>query len=253
MTAVVWVVAPLSGVLVQPYIGVLSDQCQLSWGRRRPFIAAGTFGCVICMLALASTKTAIHTLASLVNADPYSTISRGFILTSAILCLFGLYVSIQPLQAGIRSLIVDSCPAHQQTIASAWASRLTGVGNIVGYLFGFVPVRHFLPSLQISQFAWLCVVATAILSITTCITCYFINEEDPRNLPSPGSEIKSFVATLRHIAWSARTMPRTIRQVCVVQTFAWMGWFPYLFYISSYVGDLCTCLRVSMQAWIPFY
>jgi solute carrier family 45 protein 1/2/4 len=239
MTAVVWVIAPLSGVLVQPYVGVLSDQCQSPWGRRRPFILAGTIGCIVCMLGLATTKPVIHTLAGFVNADPYSSASRGLILALAISCLAGLYIAIQPLQAGIRSLIVDSCPAHQQTIASAWASRLTGVGNIIGYLFGFVPVRYLLPSLRVSQFAWLCIVATVILGITSSITCYFIKEQNPRTLPSPMIESRSFFATLRHIAWSARTMPKMIRQVCVVQFFAWLGWFPYLFYISSYVGDLC--------------
>ncbi|KIW09335.1 hypothetical protein, variant [Verruconis gallopava] len=238
LTAVVWVVAPLSGVFVQPYVGLLSDQCQLSWGRRRPFILAGAVGCVFCMLGLASSKTVIHGIASALGANPFSTISRGFVLMSAILFLFGLYIFIQPLQAGIRSLIVDSCPTQQQIIASAWASRLTGVGNIIGYLFGFVPVRRLFPSLNISQFAWLCLVASLVLSLTVISTCHFIKEQDPRTLPSTVSEKRSFLGTIKHILWSAKTMPKKIQDVCVVQFFAWLGWFPYLFYISSYVGDL---------------
>ena len=247
MTAAVWVVAPLSGVLIQPYVGVLSDRCQSSFGQRRPFILAGALGCIFCMLALASTKTGIHMIASFFNADPYSVVSRGFILASAILCLFGLYVFIQPLQAGVRSLIVDTCPAHQQTLASAWASRLTGVGNIVGYLFGFVPHRTFLPALDITQFAWLCLVASMLLASTVFITCFCIREPDPKTLPSPALESSSFLGTFRQILWSVKTMPSTIRQVCVVQFFAWLGWFPYLFYISSYVGDLCKCCINSSQ------
>lgn len=211
----------------------------MSWGRRRPFIFVGAIGCIICMLGLASAKAAVHALAALFKTDPYSAISRGLILASAISCLFGLYVAIQPLQAGIRSLIVDSCPAHQQAIASAWASRLTNVGNIIGYLFGFIPVKTLLPFLDITQFAWLCIVASVILSLTVYITCHFTKEQDPRHLPSPTNASKSLLSTLRYIIWSAKTMPRTIRQICTVQFFAWLGWFPYLFYISSYVGDLC--------------
>ena len=193
------------------------------------------------MLTLASSKSAVHTIAAFFDCDPYSATARGFILALAISCLFGLYVFIQPLQAGVRSLIVDTCPAYQQSLASAWASRLTGAGNIVGYLFGFVPVRTIFPYLNITQFSWLCLVAAILLSVTVLVTCYFIIEPDPKTLPSSTQDGTSFMGTFRHIVWSIRTMPPTVRQVCVVQFFAWLGWFPYLFYISSYVGDLCGC------------
>jgi solute carrier family 45 protein 1/2/4 len=194
------------------------------------------------MLALASAKPTVHTLAALIGADPASATAQGTVLTSAILCLFGLYIFIQPMQAGIRSLIIDTCPTHQQSIASAWASRLTGVGNIIGYSFGFVPVGTILPGVHIHQFAWLCLVASILLTMTVIITCRYIREPDPRTMPLPEGESLSFIATFRYIIWSMKTMPSTVQKVCIVQFFAWMGWFPYLFYISSYVGDLCKCL-----------
>lgn len=181
----------------------------------------------------------IHSLASLIDANIHGSAVRGVILCTAIFWLLGLNIFIQPLQAGIRSLIVDRCPADQQVLASAWASRLTGVGNIVGYLFGFVPIRRMLPFFAISQFSWLCLVASVILAFTTVVTCSSIKEQDPWTLAAPATEGTSFKATLRYIVWSAKTMPSAVRQVCLVQFFAWLGWFPYLFYISSYVGNLC--------------
>jgi solute carrier family 45 protein 1/2/4 len=229
-------VAPLCGVIIQPYVGVLSDRCQISWGRRKPFIVGGAIGSVICMIGLACTKATIHSIASLVHTDIHGTMIRTVVLFSAIAWLLGLNLAIQPLQSGIRALIVDNCPAHQQVDASAWASRVTGVGNIVGYFFGFVPLRSIFPSLHVTQFSWLCVIASVVLSTTVLITCLFIKEQDPQSLPSPILGDSSFWRT---VTWSAKTMPYPIRQVCVVQFFAWMGWFPYLFYISSYVGDLC--------------
>ena len=96
-----------------------------------------------------------------------------------------------------------------------------------------------IPKLDITQFAWLCIVASMLLLSTVSVTCFFVQEQDPRALPSAGGGKTSFVGTFRHILWSAKTMPDVIKQVCIVQFFAWMGWFPYLFYISSYVGDLC--------------
>lgn len=37
-TSLVWIAPPLSGLIVQPVIGVLSDASQSRWGRRRPFM-----------------------------------------------------------------------------------------------------------------------------------------------------------------------------------------------------------------------
>jgi solute carrier family 45 protein 1/2/4 len=229
-------VAPLCGVAIQPYVGVLSDRSQIAWGRRKPFIVGGAIGSVMCMLGLACTKATIHFLAGVVHANIHGTFIRAVVLLSAIMLLLGLNLAIQPLQSGIRALIVDKCPAHQQADVSAWASRITGVGNIIGYFFGFVPLRNIFPYLQVSQFSWLCVIASVVLSATVAITCVFIKEQDPRSLPSPAATGSSFWST---VIWSIRTMPRAVRQVCLVQFFAWLGWFPYLFYVSSYVGNLC--------------
>lgn len=155
-----------------------------------------------------------------------------WVLLTAISWILGLNLFIQPLQAGVRALIVDNCPARQQVEASAWASRITGIGNIVGYLFGFIPVHSIMPLIDMSQFVWLCVVASFILAATVGVTCVLIHEQDPRSLPTPLGEGLSFVKTVKHIVWSAKAMPYSISEVCKVQFFAWLGWFPYLFYIS---------------------
>jgi solute carrier family 45 protein 1/2/4 len=210
----------------------MSDRCQNPWGRRRPFILGGAIGCVVCMLGLASSKPFLHFMAKIWQWDIQNSVFQFWVLLSAISWILGLNLCIQPLQAGIRALIVDNCPARQQAEASAWASRITGIGNIVGYLFGFIPVHSILPLIDMSQFAWLCIVASFILAATVGITCIWIQEHDPRSLPAPLGEGLSFVKTVKHIIWSARAMPDSISEVCRVQFFAWLGWFPYLFYIS---------------------
>lgn len=49
MMSVVFLAGPLSGLLVQPVVGVLSDSCKSSLGRRRPFIIVG---CALSSLAV---------------------------------------------------------------------------------------------------------------------------------------------------------------------------------------------------------
>jgi len=56
LLAFVWLAGPMTGVLVQPYIGMISDRCRLPWGKRKPFMVAGTLGTVVSSLLLAYAK-----------------------------------------------------------------------------------------------------------------------------------------------------------------------------------------------------
>jgi len=53
--AVVFLAGPLSGLVVQPLIGVMADSCTSQWGRRRPFVLVGSILCVLGMLLLGWT------------------------------------------------------------------------------------------------------------------------------------------------------------------------------------------------------
>lgn len=52
----VWIAGPLSGLIVQPVIGVISDGSRSRWGRRRPFIAVGSVIVALAMFTLGFTK-----------------------------------------------------------------------------------------------------------------------------------------------------------------------------------------------------
>lgn len=52
----VWIAGPLSGLIVQPVIGVLSDENTSKWGRRRPMMVLGAAVVAAAMLVLGFTK-----------------------------------------------------------------------------------------------------------------------------------------------------------------------------------------------------
>lgn len=54
--AVVFVAGPLSGLVMQPVIGILTDSNTSKWGRRRPYMIIGTILCVFAMSLLGWTK-----------------------------------------------------------------------------------------------------------------------------------------------------------------------------------------------------
>lgn len=141
-------------------------------------------------------------------------------------------------QAGIRAFIVDNAPSHQQESANAWASRLTGVGNILGYIFGYLDLPRYLPFFGNTQFQVFCVLASLSLCITLLISCLFIHERDPRLEGPPDVSGTGIITFFKQVFKSTRNLPPQIAKVCEVQVAAWVGWFPFLFYATTYIGQL---------------
>lgn len=71
LVAFVWLAGPLTGVLVQPYIGILSDRSRNRWGKRKPFMLAGTIGTVISSIILSYARDLIRVLAGLEKSAAY--------------------------------------------------------------------------------------------------------------------------------------------------------------------------------------
>lgn len=69
LMALVWIAGPLSGTLVQPYVGIRSDNCRISWGKRKPFMLAGATATIISLLALAWTKEMVGGFLGLFGAN----------------------------------------------------------------------------------------------------------------------------------------------------------------------------------------
>lgn len=71
LLAAVWLAGPLTGALVQPYIGIRSDRCRVSWGRRKPFMVAGTCGVVVTSMILAYARDIVRVIGCLDVDAPY--------------------------------------------------------------------------------------------------------------------------------------------------------------------------------------
>ena len=54
--SLVWIAGPLSGLVVQPIIGMKSDKSRSRYRRRRPYMMAGTAAVVVCYLVLGWTQ-----------------------------------------------------------------------------------------------------------------------------------------------------------------------------------------------------
>ncbi|KAF2666311.1 MFS general substrate transporter [Microthyrium microscopicum] len=238
LLALVWLAGPLSGVIVQPYVGIKSDRCRSRWGKRRPFVAAGALSTMVSVMALAWAREIVGGFYSIFGVESGSNAVRITIMVFAVFFVYVLDFAINVLQAGIRAYAVDCAPAHQQEIANAWISRMIGVGNIVGMGLGGINLPRYFPFLGNSQFKVLCALAAISMAVSVSISVASVRERDPRqDTMHPNSE-DSLLQIFRSLWRSLFRLPPQISAVCKVQFLAWMGWFPFLFYTSTFIGEI---------------
>ncbi len=94
LLAFVWIAGPLSGTLVQPYVGIRSDNCRIKYGKRVPFMLSGAFATAASLVALAWTREIVHGSLGLFGADPESHGVRVCSMIWAVVCIYILDFAI---------------------------------------------------------------------------------------------------------------------------------------------------------------
>ncbi|KAI5475906.1 MFS transporter, sucrose transport protein [Pseudohyphozyma bogoriensis] len=241
LMSMVFIAGPLSGLIVQPVVGVLSDGCKSSLGRRRPYIIGGCLTTTAAILLLGWASEAAGVFAA-TGGKVHARLTISF----AILSVYVVDFSVNVIQAMDRSLLVDVVPPSLQPAANAWASRMFGFGAVFGYWIGGVDLvwmtGGWLGNQQLK-------VITLLTAVCLCgfhaITVVFVTErvlisreDDGDDVPGQGQTKKA----LKGIWNTFKNLPRPIQQVLNVQFASWIGWFPILFFSTTWVAE--TYVRV---------
>ncbi|KAI8977909.1 major facilitator superfamily domain-containing protein [Pilobolus umbonatus] len=236
LTALVWLAGPLSGLLVQPLIGAFSDKCTSRFGKRRPFIVVSGVLTCFSMVGIAYAKETAAWISHTFYNDSYESNTHFYAIVVAVSSFYFLDFTLNAVQAICRALILDIPPLWQQEYANAWSARMSNSAMVIGYFVGFMDLKTHLPWLGDSQIKVFCIVAMSVFCVTLAVTCFLVHEvpltepEDQDDLP--------WNHTLLYIWRAFRFLPKPIQSLCNTQFFAWMGWFPFLFYSTQWVSDL---------------
>ncbi|PIA92034.1 General alpha-glucoside permease [Cercospora beticola] len=179
-SAAITISLPLSGSFVGPLSGAISDRLRTRFGRRRPMMFIAMLFSIAFLSLLAWTE----------NLVPESNLSGR--KAAAVLFTILLSIAVQPVQAGVRALMVDVAPAAEQSRASG----------------------------------------------TVLLTCLFIQERDSRRLSLDDEEGKGIGEFFGRLWRTVKELPPTIGQACKVQIASWTAWFPFLYYNTTYIGEL---------------
>ena len=168
-------------------------------------------------------------------------LARRATVVLAVLAIYGIDFAINAVQASCRSLISDTLPASKQQMGSAWASRMVAIGSLVGYGFGAMDLgRIFGLRIGDTQFKQLIVVAGFTLVTTVGMTCYAVSERVlvTNNNDEEDVEDGGVLDMFKQIWTTALNLPDRIAAICWVQFWCWIGWFPFLFYSTTWLGEV---------------
>jgi maltose/moltooligosaccharide transporter len=216
---ILWLAAPLTGLIVQPIIGSMSDRTWGPLGRRRPYFLVGAL--------LAST------------ALFFMPTSSSLWMAAGLLWILdaSINISMEP----FRAFVADKLNVDQRTAGFVMQSFFIGLGaTFAGWLplaFRYFGVTGNTPSgipLTIKYAFQIGALAFLVAVLWTVFTSKEYPPEDMEAFQRMKREKRGFGAGLTEIFSALSEMPKTMRQLAPVQVCTWLGLFcMWLFYVPA--------------------
>jgi maltose/moltooligosaccharide transporter len=204
-----WIAAPLTGLLVQPIIGYLSDRTwSVKWGRRRPYFLIGA---VLSSLAL-----------FFVPHSPTLWMAAGF--------LWILDASINVSMEPFRALVADKLPNSQRSYGFVVQTLIIGIGTwIASNLPWMVSQLGVSNSAESGVVPMSVKVAFAIgafvFLISILYTVFTTTEYPPEDMEEFEKEKAKKNNFIPDILNNIGSMPLTMKKLGVIQFFSWFAFF----------------------------
>jgi maltose/moltooligosaccharide transporter len=222
---ILWIAAPITGLLVQPIVGYLSDRTwHPRWGRRRPFFFIGA---VLASLALFFMPQAT-------------------VLWMAATLLWVLDASINISMEPFRAFVGDKLPSSQRTIGFATQTFFIGLGAVIAsllpYFFtNFLNISNIAPEGQIGDSVKYSFYIGAIVFLGSVLwTVVTTDEFPPENMETWMEEklrTRGLVKGISEITKGILIMPRTMLQLAIVQFFTWFAFFSMWIYTTPAIAQ----------------
>lgn len=211
-----WLVAPITGMIVQPIVGYFSDRTWNRLGRRKPYFLAGT---ILCCLALVLMP----------NSGVFLAGKSALLIGAGMLMIMdaSINVSMEP----FRALVADNLPDRQRTLGFSVQTCLIGIGAVIGswlpwMLANWAGVSSSAPAGQVADnviFSFY--VGAAVFFLAILVTILFAREYPPHEYADYHGAPDSGRHGLGQILRDFRQMPKTMRQLGLVQFFSWFALF----------------------------
>ncbi|MFD0991887.1 MFS transporter [Tenacibaculum geojense] len=204
-----WIAAPLTGLLVQPIIGYMSDRTwSAKWGRRRPYFLVGA---ILSSIAL-----------FLVPHSPALWIAAGF--------LWILDASINISMEPFRALVADKLPESQRSYGFVVQTLIIGIGTWIAsnlpWMVSKLGVSDAAASGVVPMSVKVAFAIGAFVFLTSILfTVFTTTEYPPEDMEEFEREKAKKNQFISDIVNNIGSMPATMKKLGVVQFFSWFAFF----------------------------
>ena len=207
-----WIAAPLTGLLVQPIIGYMSDRTwSPRWGRRKPFFFIGAILSTIVLFFM-----------------PHSPV-----LWVAAGCLWILDASINITMEPFRALVADKLPDSQRSYGFVMQTLIIGIGTWVASNLPWLVTQMGVsneaqPGLIPLSVKIAFAIGGVVFLASVLYTIFTTTEYPPEDLDAFKKENeanKGFFKGFNEIISSIGAMPKTMKLLGVIQFFSWFAFF----------------------------
>jgi maltose/moltooligosaccharide transporter len=222
-----WLAAPLTGMIVQPIIGYYSDRTWTSLGRRRPYFLAGS------ILAAAA-------LMLMPNAGVLSGVIGPLFIGAGILMIMdaSFNIAMEP----FRALVADLLPSDQRTLGFSIQTCLIGLGAVIGSWLPYIFAEWLNVSKDVASAGEVpynvtlsFYVGAVIFLIAILWTVITTREFPPDEYDKAEYEKEPSKKGLAQIISDFSKMPKTMKQLGLVQFFSWFALFSMWVFTNSAV------------------
>lgn len=214
-----WLVAPFTGLIVQPIIGHLGDNTWSPLGRRKPYFLIGAVLCAIGLVLLP-------------NAASVTNLIAANVLLLAVIFLAMMDASINVAMEPFRALVGDMLPKHQGTLGFSVQTILIGFGAVLG---SYMP--DWLTKLGVNSVApegfvadnviYSFYVGAGVLILSILYTIVTTKEYSPKEFAefADGKEVVEEHSKFSDIFKDFAKIPDQMKKLGLVQFFSWFALF----------------------------
>ncbi|WP_146898895.1 MFS transporter [Cellulomonas aerilata] len=215
------IAGPITGLLIQPFIGAMSDKTwSPRWGRRKPFVLGGGLVCVIILF-----------LFPLVSA-----------LWMAVLCLWLVDAGNNTAMEPYRALISDRLRKAQIPKGFLIQSMFTGAGAVLANvsLYVFQQVLTGSSEAGVPTWVFVCFWLGAVCCLVTITIAMMRTREvtpSDEELAEIRTQSKGIAATVGDVARAVKVMPIGMHKIGLAFMFQWYAMFIYWQFVSVSVAE----------------
>ncbi len=218
----IWLAGPVTGIVVQPIIGALSDVTQTPFGRRVPYLMGGAILAALGLFFLPRSGD----IASLFGEN--APVWLGLLIAAVMIWIIDACVNAA--QGPYRALIPDNIPKEQHSLANSYLSFAIGLGSVVAA--GTAPFLKYVFNYDMSMNAQFAMAGAAffLAMLWTCLTIKERKIKAETVAVANAEEQKSFIQNVQEFF----KLSPEVGKICTMQFFSWIGLMSMMIFFTQY-------------------